>query len=261
MPLEPESARKWRTQAQFDYIGPFVKAWAAFNAWFREQCGSWRDADGIEYVCSHDNLIRNTALPRIRGNSDQANEFKARIGSLHHCLDGYDLNKRNMQGVVEPIKFTSICLQKWNGAPVRYESRGIQYKVEKVQGRWISTIRSGNGIETFRFEQEEWDIELLERSARFQGLRGNKQPNLRQAYLRANPRPIVNLLDNGGDPIAAGDYTFRCAVEDLFTGVVLTIYDMRNCLLHGELSPNERALACYEPAFWILRDFLDFADA
>lgn len=259
MALEPESARNWRKQAQFDYIGPFVKAWAAFNAWFREHSGSWQDARGIEYVCSQDNPVKNTACPLLRANIERATEFKAKIATLHEYLDAYDLNKRDKDGNVSPISFTSVCIKKWDGAPVRFESRGLHYQVIKQNAVWISTIRGQNGNETFRFEQPEWDLEIFEASARFRRLQGNKGPFMRQTYLRANPRPIVNLLEGDADPI--GDIPFRCSAEDLFTGLVTNIYDMRNCLLHGELSPNERALRCYEPAFWILRDFLDFADA
>lgn len=261
MALEPESARNWRKQAQFDYIGPFVKAWAAFNAWFREQSGEWQDARGIDYVCSQDNLVKNTACPLLRGNGGRASEFKNRIGALHECLEAYDLNKRDKEGNVSPIKLTSVCIRKWNGAPVRFESRGQHYQVIKQNGHWISTIRGPNGNETFRYEQPEWDLAVFEASARFRRLQGNKAPFMRQTYLRANPRPVVNLLEGDAELLQAGNVAFRCSAEDLFTGLVTTIYEMRNCLLHGELSPNERALSCYEPAFWIIRDILDFADA
>ena len=31
----PPHAADWMNHAEIDYIGPFVKAWAAFNAWYR----------------------------------------------------------------------------------------------------------------------------------------------------------------------------------------------------------------------------------
>jgi hypothetical protein len=40
MPHLSESARLWLERAEIDYIGPFVKAWAAFNAWCREASGA-----------------------------------------------------------------------------------------------------------------------------------------------------------------------------------------------------------------------------
>ena len=50
MPNLPENARLWLERAEIDYIGPFVKAWASFNAWYRYACGSRRDFDGLAYV-------------------------------------------------------------------------------------------------------------------------------------------------------------------------------------------------------------------
>lgn len=35
----PPHARDWMERAEIDYIGPFVKAWAAFNAWYRNDSG------------------------------------------------------------------------------------------------------------------------------------------------------------------------------------------------------------------------------
>jgi hypothetical protein len=140
MALTPEVARLWNAQAQFDYIGPFVKVWAAFNAWYREHSGDWRDSEGLIYVCSTDNPIRNTALPRIRNTNDQAMDFKRKIASLHDALSEYDVNKRRDDASVEAIKFTSVCIQKWNGAPCKTEDRGLKYTVERSHKKWISTI-------------------------------------------------------------------------------------------------------------------------
>jgi hypothetical protein len=47
MPILPENARLWLERAEIDYIGPFVKAWASFNAWYREASGQRKDFDGL----------------------------------------------------------------------------------------------------------------------------------------------------------------------------------------------------------------------
>lgn len=259
MPITPEAARQWNDQAQFDYVGPFVKVWAAFNAWFRHHSGEWHDDKGIKYVCSEDNPIRNMALPRIRNTNDQSMDFKRKIAALHEALSEYDINKRRSDGVVEVISFTSVCVQKWNGAPCRTEVQKVKYEVIKTHGKWASTIVGKNGAEQFRFEQGEWNISELDALPRFMSLPGNKGPTLRQVYTKANPRPILNLLSGDAEPIEIGPHLFKCSPEELFTALVTIIYDMRNSLLHGELKPNDKAFACYEPAFRILKDFMHFA--
>lgn len=260
MPITPEAARQWNDQAQFDYVGPFVKAWAAFNAWYRHHSAEWHDNKGIKYVCSEDNQIRNMALPRIRNTSDQAMDFKRKIAALHDALSEYDINKRRNDGTVEIITFTAVCIQKWNGSPCRAEVQKVKYKVEKANGKWVSTIVGKKGDEQFRFEQDEWNIGELDEFPRFVKLAGNKAPTLRQVYSKANPRPILNLLNGDNEIIDIGAHSFKCSPEDLFTGLVTIIYDMRNSLLHGELKPNDKAFACYEPAFRILKDFMHFAE-
>ena len=46
----PIEARLWKEKAELDYIGPFIKAWAAFNAWFRHETQSRSDRQGLTYV-------------------------------------------------------------------------------------------------------------------------------------------------------------------------------------------------------------------
>jgi hypothetical protein len=66
MPHLPESARLWLERAEIDYIGPFVKAWAAFNAWYREASGASRDAEGLRYVKERPNPVRGSIKPVLQ---------------------------------------------------------------------------------------------------------------------------------------------------------------------------------------------------
>ena len=49
MPLPPH-AEYWMSRAEIDYVGPFVKAWAAFNAWYRHASGEAQERPMLEYV-------------------------------------------------------------------------------------------------------------------------------------------------------------------------------------------------------------------
>jgi len=91
----PNNARLWKERAEIDYIGPFVKAWAAFNAWFRKESGSRRDRDGLEYVKAHANPVRSEIIPllaalengpdgRARPDGEDAQELKLLVAELHN---------------------------------------------------------------------------------------------------------------------------------------------------------------------------------
>ena len=69
---------------------------------------------------------------------------------------------------------------------------------------------------------------------------------------------MSDLVQGGGPAlIIAATLRFQCSPEDLLSGLVETIYAMRNALLHGEVNPDARVLACYEPAYRIVMQFLD----
>ena len=53
----PPRAVAWMNRADIDYIGPFVKAWAAFNTWYRDASGQTQERAMLQYV--KDQLIRS----------------------------------------------------------------------------------------------------------------------------------------------------------------------------------------------------------
>jgi hypothetical protein len=59
------------------------------------------------------------------------------------------------------------------------------------------------------------------------------------------------------DPLQCGAYIFECGRDALFAGAAEVLYEMRCTLFHGELAPTKDAVSCYEPAFRIVRRFLD----
>jgi hypothetical protein len=84
-----------------------------------------------------------------------------------------------------------------------------------------------------------------------------QRAQLLNLYQESNPRPLKDLIVGQNPPIVAGDIEFRCTEEELFAGLIEVLYAMRNAVLHGELQPEEDALACYEPAYRILCRMLD----
>ena len=106
--------------------------------------------------------------------------------------------------------------------------------------------------------QPSYDLARLEQLPAFQqSLTINLQGILRQLYQQACPKWVVNLLDGDQQPIVCGAYHFRCGPEALFAGIVEAVYLMRCTLFHGDLAPTQLAVRCYEPAYRLVRRFLD----
>ena len=81
---------------------------------------------------------------------------------------------------------------------------------------------------------------------------GERAPGIAVGRCRA-----VEGHDQGDEPaLTIGTTQFQCSPDDLLSGLVETIYVMRNALFHGEVDPDAQVLACYEPAYQIVMQFL-----
>lgn len=264
----PNAARLWRDKAEIDYIGPFVKSWAAFNAWYRHETGSHRDREGLEFVKNRVNPVRSLMLPLLRARTldenhrpvpdeERATEFKLLISELHTCLEGFRIEVMRDE-ILEQISFRSICLKAGVQLPKNRPYNRHTYTVDKRNGIWISTILRANGTEKIRIEQPAYNEDELIGHADFAAeLSFPQQGQLRNLYQECNPRPMKNLVAGTNPPILIGDNEFRCTDIELFAGIIETIYCMRNALLHGELEPEQEALKAYEPAYRIIMKFLE----
>jgi hypothetical protein len=267
MPHLPENARLWLERTEIDYIGPFVKAWAAFNAWYRHASGSRRDSDGLRYVKYQANPVRGQIKPllrcrqldeqgKARPDAEEALQFKALVRNLHACLDNYDIETVR-DDTVERISFRTVCLSTGVQLPKRAEHRRHEYIVDKKSAVWICIVkRKNNGPETERIEQTKFDVIGLQAHEAYQRLTPEQRGQLLGLYNECNPRPITDLLGGDGDPIVAGDVEFRCSDDHLFAGLIEIVYSLRNALLHGELQPHDQAFEAYEQAYRIVMRFL-----
>jgi hypothetical protein len=269
MPHLPTSAQLWLERADIDYIGPFVKAWASFNAWFRHASNSAKDVEGLRYVRHQPNPVRNAIMPLLRDvqrdnhgkpvpDDESSQKFKLLVRDLHVCLENYHIETQR-DGKVERISFHSVCLGRGPNLPQRIEHYGFRYCVEKANSRWKSTIVSTatHGNVKATIEQDEFDIGSLQDHSQFAILSIPQRAHLLDLYKRCDPRPFTDLFVGSLGPIVAGGIEFKCSNQDLYMALIEVIYSMRNALLHGELQPTEQAFAAYEAAYRIVMRFLD----
>ncbi|MBW4421083.1 MAG: hypothetical protein KME13_17910 [Myxacorys californica WJT36-NPBG1] len=268
MPQLPESARLWLDRAEIDYIGPFVKAWASFNAWYREASNQRRDADGLHFVKNRPNHVRSTIMPLIQpirvddnGNhlpdDESAQKFKLLIRDLHVRLDNFHIEVTK-DDVLERISFRSVFLGREALTPQSIEFNRFHYHVDKASGKWKSSIWSIANTTQRKcdIEQDKYNIEELQNHPDFVTLSVTQRDKLLALYRLCNPRPMTDLFAARSEIITAGDIEFRCTAEHLFCALIEIIYAMRNALLHGELQPHEQAFQAYEPAYRIVMEFL-----
>ena len=256
----PSNAADWMSRAEIDYIGPFVKAWAAFNAWYRHASGEDQERAMLEYVKSKPNPVRRCVLPLLSNGNNTADALtlKQAIYDLHRSLDDIHFEVTR-KGATERISFRSVCINSRPLQQERLERYGQEFKVVKVPGGAIEITVTSLIAELVKFQHTQAQYDPNEVYAQHDftvNLSEAQRSTLRQFYDGCNPRPTRNLVQGGGPALTIATMQFQCLPEDLLSGLVEIIYTMRNALLHGEVEPDAQVLACYEPAYRIVMQFL-----
>jgi len=256
-----ENRERWQDLADVDYLGQFVKAWLAFNAWYRGAYEETRDRAIIDEVKSSPNSLRSRIVPLVESTSEEAEQFRGYIGALHHRLENFHLESGKGAKKAR-ITFTSVYLRQSTVGVQITTSRGITYEITRG-GAGVSpqqvviSVANNAGSPIFSLTQSKYDKEGLEDSDGFKSSLSVQQKRVLAAHYReCNPKITTNVTVGQAIPIQCGAYSFRCPSNDLFAAVIEVVYLMRCCLFHGELVPSREATGCYEPAFHIVRKFL-----
>jgi len=250
------------SRAEIDYIGPFVKAWAAFNAWYRHASGAAQERAMLDYVIGHANsALRRHVLPLLtNGNATaEAERLKQAIGDLQQRLDAIHFEV-TPKGRRERVSLREVCIRPKNLQREQMERSGQRFVAAKIEGGRIQiTVTSVRTNQVrFQYEQLQYDpADVYSQPGFTNDLSAAQQVTLREFYDACNPRPMTDLVQGGGPVLNVSTMQFQCSAENLLAGLVETLYAMRNALLHGEVEADQQMLACYESAYRIVMCFLE----
>lgn len=249
---------RWLQMSEVDYLGQFVKAWLAFNAWYRSAYTENQDRKIIEEIKWNPNPISARFRPLLLSTSEEAEQFRTEIGLLHHRLERYELHHGKGNARTR-IRFTGIILRTEPAAPIEEDSYySYVCSVERFDdGNVRFLVIDPSGTIKVNLPSHKFDPANLENDAGFSTLTENIKGRFRRHYEGANPRVERDLTTGDADPITCGTHSFRCGHDFLFAGVVEVVYLMRCSLFHGELVPTRETSECYEPAYRIVRRFLE----
>jgi hypothetical protein len=257
-----ENREAWLRMSDIDYVGQFVKAWLAFNAWYRSAYTETQDRRILNEFKWQSNPVLNTLRPKLEATSDDAAQFRAEIGLLHQRLEHFEL----LAGK-EPKKRISLRNVFLRASPpiVKTDDRyGFLFRVELLASKQVtvSVTRKKHGTGLVQMPAAAHDPTTLTTSPGFRNLSTPQKNVLRRLYAEASPLWCCDLTSYE-DPepntpaLQCGAYQFRCGKDVLFAAVAEVLYEMRCTLFHGELAPTKEAVVCYEPAFRLVRRFLD----
>ena len=198
----PPHAADWMSRAEIDYIGPFVKAWAAFNAWYRHDSGRTQERAMLEYVKSQPNTLRQGILPLLdNGNATaDAVRLKQAVCDLQRGLDDIQLEvTRN--GVIEQISLRTVCIRLKHLQQEHLKFNDHEFKAVQAQGGAIEiTVTSlHTGKVKFQHTQAPHDSNAVYTLPDFANLSESMRRTLRRLYDDCNPRPLCDLVQ-GNEP-------------------------------------------------------------
>ena len=258
-----ENRDAWIRMADIDYVGQFVKAWLAFNAWYPSAYTESRDRKIINEIKWQPNPVLSKLRPMLEVDSEEAEQFRSEIGLLHNRLDGYELHG----GIGDHKKRITLCdvfLRENPPIVVAHTLRGYKFQIERQANKHVrvNVEHDKKARVVLQHSQSAFDLANLEAQPAFGQLTLSQKGFLRQLYCQAAPHWFENLTtykdqDANTREIECGAYSFNCGKDALFAGVVEVVYQMRCTLFHGELAPTKKAVACYEPAFRLVRLFLE----
>ena len=133
----PPHAQEWMGRASIDYIGPFVKAWAAFNAWYRHDSGQATERVMLDFALRHHNSrLRRHVLPLLANGNGTAEAERLKLGicDLQQKLNAIHFEV-TPKGRRERVSLREVCINPlvgWQGDQT--ERSGQRYVARKVQG-------------------------------------------------------------------------------------------------------------------------------
>lgn len=248
---------RWLQMSEVDYLGQFVKAWLAFNAWYRSAYTETQDRKIIEEIKWNPNQIAAKFRPLLVQTSQEAERFRTEIGLLHHRLEDYELH--HGKGTEKSrIRFSKIVIRTEPSTTEQFTYWNYQCNVERDNNGTVAVVVTDkSGANRVNLKQPKFDLAGLETDDGFQGLANGLKKRCRRCYGLVNPRVERDLKAGEEEPIECGTHSFRCGPDFLFAGVLEVVYLMRCSLFHGDLVPTREASECYEPAYRIVRRFLE----
>jgi len=259
MSLYTENEEKWKQLIDIDYFTHFVKAWVAFNAWYKNHFPNVdTDRQAINEIKSGNNKIEQKFNSLISGTNEESEIFKNNLGQLHYFLLNNEIKNNDLRIWFESfvVELDRNCLEQRN------EKNRISYYVKVTVSRneitnVIATVKNSSNTTICNYNHNKYDIEHFNSSPEYNSLSFGQQNNIKALFQEANPKKPTNFLTINENHIKIGQYKFINNQKLIFKGLIEILYSLRNVLFHGQIIPDKNTNQVYEPAYKILKMLLD----
>lgn len=247
------SYRDWirKIDIDVDYFSAFIKAWIAFNSWYRSEYRERTDREIIEKLKTENNRFKGyieTLLDK-NNNTDEAVAFKNNLADLQAALVSAAIVTQERGGVNQQISFSEIAIN--NPKPIAEgDYRATHYKIQRTR-QSVTTLVHKKNIPTeilFKFEQEAYEETALDVHADFLRLGIEQQGQCKAFYKEICPYVTESVLTKDRD----NNIIFISERAKVSRGIVEVLYLIRCSLMHGEVTPDSNSSKVYKYAYYVL---------
>lgn len=251
------SYKDWinKIDIEIDYYSAFIKAWIAFNSWYRSEYPNGSDRAIIEKVKDTANRFSMYTQNLINGDDLISNEFKDNIGRLHEALINAAIVTQERGSVQKQVAFSSIAVTNPKTS-VNETYRVNRYKITRNGSQFdIEITRTTTAVVLFNYTQTSYDEEELKRHPDFAVLPPETRLQCQAHYKSVCPYIIESILKTYGNDTNSLDFSgvrFITNVQSICRGLIEILYLLRNALMHGEVFPDNGSHEVYKYAYQIL---------
>lgn len=255
-----ENAEKWRVLADIDYFTQFVKAWIAFNAWYKNYYPDLKsDREAIRAIKTGNNRFKDKLESLLNGDDNDSKLIKNEIYNLHYQLERHQVKNKEYR-----ISFEDIIIETNPKNHETFQKNTLTYEVKRNSNNHKVielkiTDRNGNNKLLLK-QNNGYDLAELENGDQYQSLNPTQKENLKCCYEEINPYKSISLLIHEVDYmdyIQIGSYRFINDIDKICKGVITVLYLLRNSLFHGQIIPDKETNKVYEPAYHILHTLVE----
>lgn len=248
------SYKDWisKIDIDIDYFAAFIKAWIAFNSWYRSQFPDGSDRDVVEKIKSENNAFRSylEAFLDKHSESDNSVYFRENLDKLHKALLEAAISTQERTGDSRQITFTEIpCVNTKN--KIDECKRNIRFKIERSRQKvTMSVFHNERPSEIyFEFEQESYNEIEIDRHSDFLSMADSNQKRFKAFYKEVRPYIIENILTRNS---RTNEVVFIDDRTKVSQGIIEVLYLLRCSLMHGDVFPDKVTSEVYKFAYNIL---------
>jgi len=235
-----------------DYYSAFIKAWIAFNAWYRSEYIERQDRAVIEKIKNENNRFKTYINNYLDSDDNISQAFCENISKLHNALNSAAITTQERGGTRMQISFTDIAINNPK-TTVDETYRLYKYKIERTNTKTATNIiHKTTGANIFEFKQDLYNLDELSVHPDFVKLGEQCKAQCIANYKQVCPFLIENLLTSNADKKNLGGTNFVNDINKISRGIVEVLYLLRCSLMHGEMSPDNNAAEVYRYAYEIL---------